>query len=135
LWEKVRAYELCPKLSGLQLSKGLCFQYQTGECKGACMCIETVKKYNKRALKAIQSFKRAGESVAIFGKGRNTDERSMVLVEKGSYLGFGFVEKETSVTDFEAAKQYVKSGYQTPTVQNLINSVLINPRGSEIMIF
>jgi DNA polymerase-3 subunit epsilon len=135
LWEKVRAYELCPKLSGLQLSKGLCFQYQTGECKGACMCIETVKKYNKRVLKAIQSFKRAGESVAIFGKGRNTDERSMVLVEKGSYLGFGFVEKETSVTDFEAAKQYVKSGYQTPTVQNLINSVLINPRGSEIIMF
>src|SRR5690349_18648594 len=89
LWEKVREFNLCPKLSGLQLSKGLCFQHQTGECKGACMGIESEKKYNKRALTAIASFKGTGESVAIIGKGRNTDERGMVLVEKGNYLGFG----------------------------------------------
>ncbi|HAC24929.1 MAG TPA: DNA polymerase III subunit epsilon, partial [Cytophagales bacterium] len=36
LWEKVKEYELCPKLSGLQLAKGLCFSHQSGTCKGAC---------------------------------------------------------------------------------------------------
>jgi DNA polymerase-3 subunit epsilon len=135
LWEKVREFNLCPKLSGLQVSKGLCFQHQTGECKGACMGIESVKKYNKRAIKAIASFKGVGETVAILGKGRNTDERGMVLVEKGVYVGFGFVEKDTAVGDFETARRYVKAGIQTPTVQNLINSILINPRGAEVIQF
>ena len=135
LWEKVREFNLCPKLSGLQLSKGLCFQHQTGECKGACQGIETVKKYNKRALTGIASFKAAGESVAIVGKGRNTEERGMVLVEKGAYIGFGFVGKDMAVTDFEMARRYVKAGPETPAVQNLINSFLINPRGAEVIQF
>ena len=135
LWEKVREFNLCPKLSGLQVSKGLCFQHQTGECKGACMGIESEKKYNKRAISAIASFKGNGESVAIIGKGRNTDERGMVLVEKGNYLGFGFMEKDTVFTDFESARRYVKVSPQTPTVQNLINSFLINPRGAEVIQF
>src|SRR5436190_5141231 len=87
LWDKVRTFELCPKLCGLQIAQGLCFNYQTGECHGACMCIETVKKYNKRVEKAIQQFNTKSESVAIIGKGRSTDEQSLVLVENGSYKG------------------------------------------------
>jgi DNA polymerase-3 subunit epsilon len=73
--------------------------------------------------------------VAIIGKGRNTDERGMVLVEKGKYLGFGFLERDTVVTDFESARSYIKVSPETPTVQNLINSFLINPRGAEVIQF
>jgi DNA polymerase-3 subunit epsilon len=119
----------------LQLAKGLCFQYQTGECKGACMGVETVKKYNKRIIKCIESFRVQGESMAILGKGRNADERSLVLIEKGNYLGFGFIEKDTAVLDFGTARMYVKVGHQTPTVQNLINSFLVNPKGAEVIQF
>lgn len=135
LWEKVREYNLCPKLSGLQLSKGLCFQHQSGDCKGACMGIESASKYSKRSKKAIESFKTTGESLAIVGKGRTTDERGIVLVEKGTYLGFGFLDKNVAVTDFETARTYIKRGHETPAVQNLINSFLINPRGSEVIQF
>lgn len=135
LWEKVREFDLCPKLSGLQVAKGLCFNYQTGECKGACIGNESAKKYNKRVTKAIASFTEAGESVAILGKGRTTQERSVVLVEKGTFVGFGFVEHETAVEDFQSMRQLVKRGYETPTVQNLINSYLLNPRGAEIINF
>lgn len=135
LWEKVREFSLCPKLSGLQVAKGLCFQYQTGECKGACMCVESATKYNKRVHQAIQSFKGSADTVAILGKGRNTGERGMVLVENGNYLGFGFIERETVVENFETARRYVKTGYQTSTVQNLINSFLVNPRGAEVIQF
>src|SRR5690606_379061 len=45
LWQKVREMDLCPKLSGLQTAKGLCFEYQADACKGSCMGIETPKKY------------------------------------------------------------------------------------------
>jgi DNA polymerase III subunit epsilon len=135
LWDKVRTFELCPKLCGLQITQGLCFNYQTGECKGACMCVETVKKYNKRIEKAVAAFQTKGESVAIIGKGRNFDEQSLVLVENGNYRGFGFFNKDVSISDLESAKTYVGKFVETPTVQNLINSYLTNPRGAEVVVF
>jgi DNA polymerase III subunit epsilon len=135
LWEKVREFELCPKLSGLQISKGLCFQHQTGECKGACQGIENVIQYNDRTMLAVRSFKGEGESVAIVSTGRNAEEQSLVLVERGNYLGYGFVEKSTAIADFETARGYVKIDRETPIVQNLINSFLVNPRGAQVIQF
>jgi DNA polymerase-3 subunit epsilon len=135
LWEKVRDFDLCPKLSGLQVAKGLCFDYQTGECRGACMGIETIRRYNKRVVKAIQSFKEDGETAAIIGRGRNADEQSIVLIEKGNYLGFGFFNQQTIISDFDTAKNLIRISVETPTVQNLINSYLTNPRGAEVITF
>ncbi len=135
LWEKVRDFELCPKLSGLQVSKGLCFDYQAGECHGACMSVEPVKKYNKRIEKAIRTFKEVGETAAIIGKGRSNDEQSLVLVDKGTYVGFGFFDNDASISDFESARQFVKTGFETRTVQNLINAYITNPRGTKVVLF
>lgn len=134
LWEKVREYELCPKLSGLQLAKGLCFSHQSGTCKGACEEMETLKKYNKRAQRSVDSFFEKGETVAIIGKGREGEEKSVVLVENGSYLGYGFMSREDSISDLESAKGYIKISKENRVVQNLINSYLMNPRGSEIVV-
>lgn len=133
LWEKVRDFDLCPKLSGLQVAKGLCFDYQSGECHGACMGIESVRKYNKRIEKAIRAFKEDGETVAIIGRGRSMDENSLVLIEKGNYLGFGFIDREVAITDFESARNYIRPSVETPTVQHLINSYLTNPRVSQVI--
>lgn len=135
LWQKVRENKLCPKLCGLQISKGLCFEYQTGECRGACMGVETVKKYNRRIDSAIRSFHEKGNSVAIIGQGRSLDEQSLVLVEEGNYFGFGFFDRAVSISDMESARTFVRKSPETPTVQNLINSYLMNPRGSEVITF
>ena len=135
LWSKVREFDLCPKLSGLQLAKGLCFDYQTGECCGACMGVETSKKYNKKTDNAIDAFRGSSNSVAIIGKGRSNDEQSLVLVEQGCYFGFGFFDSQASIRDLESARTYVKKSVETPTVQNLINSYLMNPRGSQVVVF
>jgi DNA polymerase-3 subunit epsilon len=135
LWQKVREHNLCPKLSGLQVAKGLCFEYQTGACKGACMGIETVRKYNRRVEKAIGGFHEKGNSVAIIGQGRNLNEQSLVLVEEGNYSGFGFFDRDVSISDVASARTYVRKSVETPTVQNLINSYLMNPRGSEVITF
>jgi DNA polymerase III subunit epsilon len=133
MWAKVREFDLCPKLSGLQVAKGLCFDYQTGECCGACMGIETVKKYNRKTDKTIEAFRGSANTVAIIGKGRSTEENSLVLVEQGSYFGYGFFDSQASICDIESARNYVKKSVETPTVQNLINSYLMNPRGSQVV--
>lgn len=134
-WEKVKEFELCPKLSGLQLSKGLCFSHQSGTCKGACQGVETVKKYNKRAQQVVDSFRAQGDSLAIIGRGRNTNENSVVLLDNGNYLGFGFFDKQEKISDFESARNFIKPAKENRTAQNLINSFLVNPRGGEIVVF
>ena len=134
LWQKVREFDLCPKLSGLQVAKGLCFDYQAGDCHGDCMGVESAKKYNKRIVKCIESFQEDGESVAIIGKGRNIEEQSLVLVERGAYVGFGFFDRQASISDLESAKNYVKRSVETPTVKNLIHSYITNPRGAEVVV-
>jgi DNA polymerase-3 subunit epsilon len=58
-----------------------------------------------------------------------------VLIEKGNYLGFGFIDREMVIRDFDEARQYVKTGVETPIVQNLINTYLLHPKDSEILIF
>jgi DNA polymerase-3 subunit epsilon len=135
MWEKVRENELCPKLSGLQLAKGLCFAHQSGSCHGACQGVETVKKYNKRAQRAVDSFFEKGQTVAILGKGRSPEERSLVLVENGFYQGFGFFGNEIAIADLDSAKTFVKPAKENRIVQNLVNSFLLNPRGAEILTF
>jgi DNA polymerase-3 subunit epsilon len=136
MWEKVRGHDLCPKLSGLQIAKGLCFSHQSGSCKGACQGVETPKKYNKRVQQAIDSFFEKGQSVAILGSGRNPEERSVVLVENGNYLGFGYFEKDVVVGDIDSARTYIKPATkENRIVQNLVNSFLQNPKGAELINF
>ena len=99
------------------------------------MGIESVKHYNARVEQAIRAFRDEGDTVAIIGKGRNIGEQSLVLVERGAYVGFGFFDREASISDFESARNYIKPSIETRTVQNLINSYITNPRGLEVVVF
>lgn len=135
MWEKVKEHDLCPKMSGLQIAKGLCFSHQSGTCKGACQGVEKDKKYNKRAQKAIDSFFGNGKTVALVGQGRRADEKSVVLVEKGNYLGFGFFDNTENIVDLESARNFIKPSRENRVVQNLVNSYLTNPRGVELVLF
>ncbi|MBP9925935.1 MAG: DNA polymerase III subunit epsilon, partial [Cyclobacteriaceae bacterium] len=135
MWDKVKEFDLCPKLSGLQIAKGLCFSHQSGSCKGACQGVEKEKKYNKRAQKAIDSFFEQGQTVAMVGMGRRPDEKSVVLVENGNYLGFGFFDNSENISNLEAARNFIKPSKDNRVVQNIVNSYLTNPKGVELVIF
>lgn len=84
-------YELCQKLNGLYKSTTSCFRFQTKECKGACIKAETAEHYNARVNMALEKMEFAHDNFIIIDKGRTKTERSMVWVEHGSYVGFGFV--------------------------------------------
>ena len=135
LWEKVNEFHLCPKLSGLQTAKGPCYAFQSGTCKGGCEGKETVKRYNKRAQQAIDSFHQEGETVAIIGKGRSAEEKSLVLVEKGNFLGYGFLDKDESVSDIETARNFINTSKENRMVQSLLNTLLQNPGDNQIVYF
>lgn len=50
----MKTFQLCPKLLGLEKSKGACFRYHLGLCKGACVGKENVELYNRRVEYALE---------------------------------------------------------------------------------
>lgn len=53
--DRVKTFELCPKLCGLEKGKGACFSYQLGRCVGACIQEEAASSYNSRVEIAFES--------------------------------------------------------------------------------
>lgn len=52
--ELTRTFQLCPKLMGLEKTKGSCFLYRLGRCRGACVGEENPEMYNRRLDLALQ---------------------------------------------------------------------------------
>lgn len=53
----MKTFQLCPKLLGLEKSKGACFRYHLGLCKGACVGKESKELYNRRVEYALERSK------------------------------------------------------------------------------
>jgi DNA polymerase-3 subunit epsilon len=135
LWSKVKEFELCPKLSGLQTAKGRCFAHQSGSCKGACEGKESAEVYNARTEVMLSAFAPQGATAAILGAGRSPDEKSVILVDKGYFAGYGFVQREASLDDLETVRQWIVPGKDNRVAQSLVTSVLQNPEDREIVYF
>jgi len=125
--EKVSEFELCPKLSGIQKSKGACFDYQYDQCKGACAQKEDFTEYNDRVKEALFTFQPPEKSYAILGSGRHEDEESIILVEKGAYHGFGFYEKDIALNSLDEVKEVVKHHKNTAEIEQYLNSHINSP--------
>jgi DNA polymerase-3 subunit epsilon len=82
---------LCQKLSGLYQTDGACFHYAIRQCNGACIQAEAVSAYNKRAEALLGGLKLDRGNVLIIDRGRSEDERSLVRIEKGMYMGYGYL--------------------------------------------
>lgn len=55
--EITRTFNLCPKLMGIEKTKGACFSYSLGKCKGACVGEESAEHYNRRFEIALERTK------------------------------------------------------------------------------
>lgn len=53
--ELTRTFQLCPKLMGTEKTKGACFSYSLGRCKGACLGLENTESYNRRFETAMEN--------------------------------------------------------------------------------
>jgi len=83
-------YQFCQKLCGLYNSKNACFHYDLKQCNGACIGEEIPDEYNIRVEQYIANLTFEGKSFYILDKGRNKSEKSIVLIENGTYRGYGY---------------------------------------------
>jgi len=93
LFNLVEEHGLCQKLCGLYKTQHACFHYHIKQCNGACIGKETPGNYNLRVKESIKRFKFDQSNFIIIDKGRTTEERALVAVENGKYVGFGFIDK------------------------------------------
>ena len=85
-------YNLCQKLCNTYKTDGPCFHNQIGLCNGACVGEELPESYNQRVNKAIEKFKYSDENFLIIDKGRTLEEKSVIKIEQGKYMGFGYFD-------------------------------------------
>jgi len=135
LFHKVEKYNLCQKLSGLYKSNGACFDYQVHQCKGACLGLESPEDYNARVDAAIESFSFEHENFVVIGKGREAGERTVVCIENGRYLGFGFIDESFSANNLQDFKEAIKFYNDNKDVQQIIRGYLRTKHKDKVLIF
>jgi len=86
----VEEYELCKKLCNIYKTQSSCFQYTLKQCYGACVQEEDTDSYNERCRDLIDELSLQESSFYIVDKGRKRNEKSIILIEKGSLRGFGY---------------------------------------------
>lgn len=135
LMTKVKTFNLCPKLCGLQRATTACFDHLAGICRGACDGKEVADLYNERAQAALKSFSESSKSLAIIGKGRSFDESSVVLMEHGKYMGYGYLLNDSCYDDYESLKSCVKLFKDSPDIQQIINAYVRKNTSDKILRF
>lgn len=76
----------------------------TQSCQGICQDAEGIEEYNERVAQAILHINSNAPDLVIKQKGRHSDEEAFILIDKGTYAGYGFIDKSEQImcaTDFE----------------------------------
>ncbi|MBN2275109.1 MAG: GIY-YIG nuclease family protein [Bacteroidales bacterium] len=135
MYRQVQINKLCQKLSGLYESAGACFYYPMNDCNGACIQKESPDAYNQRAQNVFKAFSYDRENFYIIDKGRNYEEKSVVKIENGRYIGFGFFPVYANIQDLSGFDEYIKHYNDNRDIQRIIISYLKHKKIEKIIRF
>ncbi len=107
LFRITEKYHLCQKLTGLYQTNADCFQFKIKECDGACIGKITAEEYNARVQKLITENSFENKNLVLLDRGRNINERSVVLIENGIYKGYAFYDLNYQVTNIDVLKNII----------------------------
>lgn len=119
-------YELCGRFCHITSSKSACFYYHLKQCKGACTGIEAAVDYNERAEAAkVKICTVFDEDFFLIDIGRNQEEHSVVLVEKGHFVGFGYIDLNADL-DLQALRMAIKVYPSYPDTARIIQRFMVD---------
>lgn len=131
----VRNYALCPIFCGLENSAGPCFDYHLQKCYGGCAGFESAEDYNERVTEAIERISTIfEEDFFLIDKGRTADENTVVLVEDGEYVGFGYANLEEISGGVDELREVIKSYPSNPEVKKIIMRFLSDNEGKGVRV-
>ena len=121
-------FGLCQKYTGLYKHKGPCFGYHVGSCSGACVSEEDPELYNHRVQHATAYLQYKHNSFAVVDVGRHREENSVVLVENGTYLGYGYVDNSDPIYTIDDIKEIIEFKNDNRDTKQIIRSYLTRKR-------
>lgn len=116
----IRRFELCPRLCFLQKGNGACSPLQEHTCHGACEKKEAPHLYNGRVAEAIAWLQEQQPSFVILDSGRDAEEQSCILMEKGRFYGMGYVPRDIAVTGSHQLKDWLTPYPENEYILNLL---------------
>lgn len=129
-------YKLCQKVNGMDPSaKEHCFPYELGGCNGACMGEESPEEYNVRVSEFISNNSFNNQTMAIIDRGRALDERSVVLIEDGTYKGYGFFNLNYQVHNLDILKNIIVPMEDNKDVKKIIQNYIHKKKALKIVRF
>lgn len=131
----IEQYQLCLKLSGLSNSKSSCFNYEIKQCEGACVLEEPSELYNARVQEMIKKYSYNHQNMAIIDRGRQHDERSVILIEKGIFMGVGYVNLNFQLNNLEILKNIISPMTNNRDTQHIIQGYMRQKKHLKVKTF
>ena len=128
-------YFLCRKINGLYETTGACLQHGLGICLGACIGKEEPDSYNRRTREAVKQFEYIHQNMIILDKGRTMNEKSVVFIENGQYLGFGFIDLTYFDGSMDEFRDCIKVHADNRDIQKIINGYLSKNKVEQVIKF
>src|SRR5690606_34358240 len=129
---KVNEFDLCPKLCGVQKSKGACYSYQQNNCKGACCGQEGIGVYNEKIDGFVQSLSFDSRRILIKEQGRNREEEAAILFEQGLLCAYGFIDRTINYASVEEAVSCLKQVKPIRETESILKSYLMRSQANVI---
>jgi len=126
---------LCQKLSGLYQTDGACFHHTIRQCNGACVQGEAVSAYNKRAEALLDGLKLDRGNVLIIDQGREPDERSLVRIEKGMYMGYGYLSVNDAYLGIEQMLDCIYPALDNRDIRQILKNWLKNNKVEKMLYY
>ncbi|MCK7590821.1 exonuclease domain-containing protein [Subsaxibacter sp. CAU 1640] len=126
-------FQLCQKLSGLYNTKSSCFKYDINECFGACIEKESPEDYNQRVQELIDNNSFEAKNIAIIDRGREIDERSVLLIENGVFKGLGFYNLNYQINNLKVLETIITPMENNRDTQHIIQTYLRKNKNIKIV--
>ncbi len=130
LYKLCEQFGLCQKLTGLYETSGSCFHYQIHQCNGACIGKEPPLEYNIRVKQALENYHFDRQNFMLVDRGRNNDEKAVVWVQNGRYVGFGFVPVGNFDGTISKLEEFIQPQTDNKEVRRIILSYMKKPDGN-----
>lgn len=103
LQKRLKKHQLCPQLCHLEEYKKkqtqACTYHPLDLCKGACVEEENTEQYNWRVHQALKDTEYPNKNFLIIGEGKTLTQKSVVCIEDGKLLGYGYFEPDFMFTE------------------------------------
>ena len=120
----IEEFGLCLNLTGISNSDSACFNYSIKKCFGACVSEESPEVYNKRIQAIIDKYSFSNQNMIVVDRGRETSEKSALLIENGVFMGVGYFDLNHQISHPDIIRSIITPMENDRDAQHIIQSYM-----------